>query len=49
MPCACVEARLERGGAEIMVADTEGARRWNSWVAYRRQPGVDRAARQCRG
>ena len=22
-----------------MVADTDGARRWGSWTAYRRQPG----------
>ncbi len=32
-------AGVERGGAQIMVADTEGARRWGSWAAYRRRPG----------
>src|SRR6266852_63522 len=33
---------VERGGAEIMVAEAEGARRWVRWAAERRQPGVKR-------
>jgi two-component system, cell cycle sensor histidine kinase and response regulator CckA len=31
---------LQRGEAEIMVAEAEGARRWVRWAAGRRQPGV---------
>jgi two-component system cell cycle sensor histidine kinase/response regulator CckA len=31
---------VERGGAEIMVAEAEGARRWVRWATERRQPGV---------